>query len=446
VERDAYQTLLDWKCSPRRKPLLLRGARQVGKTWLLKRFGEREYSEIVYLNFEEDPRLAGLFAGSLSPDEVIRNLGLYLGRRLTPGPDTLFIFDEVQACAPALTSLEYFLEEAPEAHVAAAGSLLDLRVGRATSFPVGKVELVDLQPMSFLEFLDAVGESGLREMIDARADLQPLPEPLHDKLIALLKTYYFMGGMPEAVMCHTGGGSTDAVRKIQNDILRCYHFDFVKYAAPHDIPRLSLVWASIPLHLARENKKFVYAAVQPGARAREYENAIAWLVDAGLVHKALRVSTVRRPLQAVASTSVFKLYALDVGLLCAMAHLSASTLVDGDRLFSEFRGSLTESYVAQQLMAQGVPGLHYWASPGGRAELDFLVEREGDIYPLEVKAVINPRSKSLQSFDKRVSPPALCRTNLLNMRRDGRFDNYPLYAVSRFPALSSLERATSPRS
>jgi len=437
VRRDAYHELLDWQGSPRRKPLLLRGARQVGKTWLLKAFGAREYAQTVYLNFEEDPGLGGLFAGSLSPKDVLRNLGLYLGRRLAPGPGTLFVFDEVQACARALSSLKYFQEQAPEAHVAAAGSLLGIRVARETSFPVGKVDLVDLHPLSFLEFLDAHGESGLRELIEEQRELLPFPEPLHEKLVDLLKRYYFAGGMPEAVACHADEGDTGAVRRIQDDILRGYHLDFAKYAAPHDIPKLSLVWESIPAHLARENKKFVWAAVRSGARAREYENAIAWLVDAGLVHKVFRVSTVRLPLRAVASQGAFKLYALDVGLLGALTRLPASALVEGNRLFTEFRGSLVESYVAQQLVQRGVHELYYWASPGGRAELDFVVAHDGDVWPLEVKAGVNPRSKSLRSFDERFSPPVLSRANLLNLRRDGRICNYPLYAVTRFPELGA---------
>ncbi len=437
MKRDVYDRLLDWKSSPRRKPLLLRGARQVGKTWLLKRFGEQEYAETVYLNFEEDPRLGGLFAGALSPANVLRNVGLYLGRTLSPGPETLFVFDEVQASAEALTSLKYFQEQAPRVHIAAAGSLLGIRVGRRTSFPVGKIDFIDLHPMSFLEFLDAHGETGLRELIESLDRIEPIAEPLHGKLTDLLRRYYFAGGMPEAVACDASAGDAGEVRRIQDAVLRGYHLDFAKYAAPRDIPRLSLVWESIPAHLARENKKFTYATISPGARAREYENAIAWLVDAGLVHRALRVSTVRLPLGSVASHSAFKLYALDVGLLGAMTRLPSSALVEGNRLFTEFRGALVESYVAQQLVQRGDHNLYYWTSSGGQAELDFVLAFDGDVYPLEVKAGVNPRSKSLRSFDERFSPPVLSRSTLLNLRRDGRIDNYPLYAVARFPELGA---------
>lgn len=438
MERDAYCQLVDWKRSGRRKPLLLRGARQVGKTWLLKRFGEREYDDLVYLNFEENPALAGLFEGALSPSAILRNLGLYLGRTIAPGAKTLLVFDEVQVSARALTSLKYFREEAPDVHIAAAGSLLGIRIGRESSFPVGQVDFVELHPMTFFEFLDAHGQSGLRRMLEGLERMEPIAQALHDKLLGMLRRYYLVGGMPEAVACDAGGGDPDEVRRIQQAVLRGYHFDFAKYAAPRDIPKLSLVWESIPTHLAKDNKKFVYSTISAGARAREYENAIAWLVDAGLVHKVRRVETARVPLAAVAAPNAFKLYGLDVGLLCAMTRLPGSALVDGNRLFTEFRGALVESYVAQQLAATIQGGLHYWTSPGGgQAEVDFVVEHDGEVLPLEVKAGVNPRSKSLRSYDDRYSPPRLSRSSLLNLRRDGRIDNYPLYAVTRFPRLGA---------
>ena len=433
MDRDLYPHLLAWKRSPRRKPLLLKGARQVGKTWILKAFAQREYQDSIYLNFEEDPRIGGLFEDRLSPEALLRNIGLYLGTRIEPGPRTLLIFDEVQACAGALNSLKYFFEHAPQVPVAAAGSLLGIRLGRTQSFPVGKVDMLDLRPLSFLEFLDAHGESGLRELIASKRDFTPFPEPLHARLNDLLKLYYFVGGMPEAVDCHAQERDLAAVRKIQRDILNGYQLDFAKHASPSDIPKLSLVWESIPVHLARENKKFMFSAIRRSARGREYENAIAWLSDAGLIRKAFRVSTARLPLRAYARPNIFKVYALDVGLLCAMTRLPPSVLIEGDRLFREFRGALVENYVAQQLVQGGAAALHYWASDGGRAELDFLHEQAGAVLPLEVKAGLNPRSKSLRSYDQQFGPPSLSRTNLLNLRRDGRILNYPLYAISRFP-------------
>lgn len=434
MQRELVGELTAWQRAERRKPLLLRGARQVGKTWLLKDFAERAFPEHLYLNFEEDPPLSGLFEDRLSSELLLRNLSLYTGR--TIGPETLLIFDEIQVSAGALNSLKYFAEQAPQQPVAAAGSLLGIRLARTASFPVGKVHLLDLWPMTFLEFLDAVGESGLRELIADTDQLAPYPDPIHAKLVELLKLYYFVGGMPEAVACHADGGEPSDIRKIQHDVLRGYHSDFAKYAAPADIPKLSLVWESIPSHLARENKKFTFSAIRKSARAREYENAIAWLHDAGFIHKAFRVTTAKLPLKAYARTDMFKVYAHDVGLLCAMTGLPASVLVERNRLFEEFRGALVENYVAQQLVALGARALYYWTSKGGRAELDFIEERGGHIHPLEVKAGVNPRSKSLRAFDDQFAPPRLSRANLLNLRRDGRICNYPLYAVSLFPDVS----------
>ena len=439
MRRDLDSRLTEWRLSEGRKPLLLRGARQVGKTWALRAFAAREYERSLYLNFEEDPGLAGLFAGRLSPEVVLRNLELYTGTRVEAG--TLLILDEVQACAEALNSLKYFAEHAPEVHVCAAGSLLRVRLGRMKSFPVGKVQMLDLGPMTFLEWLDARGEGGLRELIEGLEVFGSVPEPVHDRLIGLLGEYYFVGGMPEAVELYSRTRDVDGVRRVQRDILRGYELDFAKYASPTDIPKLSLVWGSVPAHLARENKKFMFSTVRKGARAREYENAIAWLADAGLIRRAFSVRVVRLPLAGYARRDIFKVYPLDVGLLCAMVKLPASVLVEGNRLFVEFRGSLVESYVAQQLVAAGEEDLFYWTSPGGRAELDFVVERDAQVFPLEVKAGLNLKSKSLRSFDDQFGPPVLSRANLLNLKADGRTRNYPLYAVSRFPGLDSQSQA-----
>lgn len=435
MKRDVYTGLLAWKAAPRRKPLVLTGARQVGKTWLLKEFAGREYVESHYLNFEADPRLDELFSDRLTPDAVIRNLSLYLGCEISE--DALLILDEIQVSNNALNALKYFAEETPHRHVAAAGSLLGLRLSGSKSFPVGKVRLFDLHPMSFLEFLEAHGETGLRELIESVPELSPIPGPIHDKLVGLLKNYYFVGGMPEAVRTHAESGDLEAVRAVQHDIVRAYSLDFAKYAPPRESPKLSLVWESIPSHLARENKKFMFSTVRKGARAREYEDALTWLADAGLVHKVFCVSTPGLPLRGYARTNVFKIYALDVGLFCAMTRLPSSVLIDGARLFEEFHGALVENYVVQQLAHAGHEALYYWKSEKSQAEVDLVCERGGNLFPLEVKAGINPRSKSLRSFDERFAPPALSRTNLLNMKADGRTRNYPLYAVSRFPTLSS---------
>jgi len=430
MERTLYADLVQWKSSPRRKPLLLRGARQTGKTFLLRQFGDREYERIVYCNFEEDPALDGFFHRDLDPHRIVAELSLYKGLDIEPDRH-LIIFDEVQASNRALTSLKYFQELAEGYHVAAAGSLLGIRMSRPGSFPVGKVNFLDLHPMSFLEFLRAMGKQRYAKLLLGLTEPEPLPDAIHSDMISLLRTYYFVGGMPEAVGNHVDAGDTRITRQIQNEILDSYLLDFAKHAPAMDIPKLGLIWDSIPRHLAKENKKFMFSAVKKGARAREYENALRWLQDAGLVHFCYAVSSSRFPLKHYADRSIFKVYALDVGLLGAMARTPAEITVQGDRLFTEYRGALAENYVAQELVAGGQPDLYYWRSSGGRAELDFLYEIGRTVVPLEVKAGLSRTSKSLRSYDQQFAPEMLVRSNLLNLKKDGKICNIPLYAVSR---------------
>jgi hypothetical protein len=433
MKRDIYAKLLQWKTSPHRKPLMLRGARQTGKTFILKEFGAAEYERVHYFNFERQAELNGFFTRDLNPQRILGDLSLYQKREIRPEKD-LVIFDEIQASNLALNSLKYFQEEAGSIHMAAAGSLLGIRMSSPGSFPVGKVDFLDLYPMTVPEFLDAVGESRYRRLLEEKEDLAPLPEAFHNDLLDLLRRYYFVGGMPEAVQVYCDDGDLDGVRQVQRNILDAYTLDFAKHAPVYDIPRLSQIWQSIPSHLARENKKFIFSAVYPSARARNYEDALSWLENAGLVHRAYCVEIPRHPLKACVDQGSFKVYALDVGLLGALAETPIGILMQGDPLFSGYQGAFVESFVAQQIRASlGLP-LYYWRSAGKKAELDFLLQTGADILPLEVKAGVNPKSKSLRSYDEQFSPPLLVRTTLLNLRRDGRILNVPLYAAFRLPA------------
>ena len=349
----------------------------------------------------------------------------------------LVIFDEIQVSNHALNSLKYFAEQKNDVHIAAAGSLPGLKLSGPGSFPVGKVNFLNLCPMTFLEFLDAMEESRYRQVLKDVDSLIPLAEAFHSHLIDMLHRYYFVGGMPEAVKTFAETGNARETREIQEEIIKSYVFDFAKHAPAADIPKLTLIWESIPKHLARENKKFVFSAIRKGARAREYENAFKWLEDTGLIHLANAVETVKHPLKHYANTGCFKVYALDVGLLGAMAKSPVELLAQGERLFNEYEGAFVENYVAQQLVSHFHQQLYYWRSKGGRAELDFLFESQGNICPLEVKAGINPRSKSLKSYDLQFKPDQLMRTNLLNFKKDGKIYNLPLYAVSLLPEFIS---------
>lgn len=434
MKRDLYNALLAWKSSPRRKPLVLRGVRQSGKTWILKQFAKKEFPDFVYLNFEEDQDLHDFFSHKLDPARIIESLALYSGKPIKP-ESTLILFDEIQASPQALYSLKYFCEEANDYYIAAAGSLLGIRISGKRSFPVGKVNFLDLHPLSFMEFLDALDHSSWRQHIESLDEFTPLPEPLHRELIDLLKRYYVVGGMPEVVDHYARNRELTEVRAVQREILDAYTLDFSKHASSFEIPKISMIWKSIPGQLAKENKKFRYVEVAANARTREYENAMEWLVDAGMVFRSCRVTVPRIPLSGYVKHGFFKLYLADVGLLGAMAGLPVDAVVKGHRLFTEFHGALVENYTAQQLTANHEESLFYWSNQG-RAEVDFLVERDGEIYPLEVKAGVSAKSKSLKVFDAKFKPTILSRATLLNLKGEERINNYPLYAISLFPFLS----------
>jgi predicted AAA+ superfamily ATPase len=432
MKRDIYAKLLAWKSSSRRKPLLLQGARQTGKTFILKEFGRNEYGNFVYCNFEEDPSLGQFFQRDLNPARILSELSIYKNLEIRPEAN-LIIFDEIQVSNRALNSLKYFAEQENDFHIAAAGSLLGVKLSGPGSFPVGKVNFLHLYPMTFMEFLDGMGEFRYRKLLENVDKIIPLAEAFHSHLIDLLRRYYFVGGMPEAVKHFAETGNGRETREIQEEIIKSYIFDFAKHAPAADIPKLTLIWDSIPKHLARENKKFVFSAIKKGARARAYENALIWLDDTGLIYRVSAVETDKRPLIHYANTGCFKVYALDVGLLGAMARSPVELLALGERLFNEYEGAFVENYVAQQLVSHFLQPLYYWRSKGGKAELDFLFEFEGKIFPLEVKAGINPKSKSLQSYDLQFQPALLARTNLLNFKKDGKICNLPLYAISLLP-------------
>jgi len=437
MKRDIYAKLVKWKSSLRRKPLLLQGARQTGKTFTLKEFGHNEYESVVYCNFEEDSGLDQLFQRDLNPDRILAELSIYMNLEIQPGAD-LVIFDEIQVSNRALNSLKYFAEQRSDVHIAAAGSLLGVKLSGPGSFPVGKVNFSHLYPLTFLEFLDARGESRYRKLLENIDALIPLNEAFHSDLIDLLRSYYFVGGMPEAVRHFAETGNGRETREIQEEIVKSYVLDFAKHAPAVDIPKLTQIWDSIPKHLARENKKFVFSAVRKGARARAYDNALTWLEDAGLIQRTYAVETGKHPLKYYADSGCFKVFALDVGLLGAVARSPVELMVQGERLFNEYEGAFVENYVAQQLISHFHQRLYYWRSKGGKAELDFLCEFGDRICPLEVKAGINLKSKSLKSYDLQFQPARLMRTNLLNFKKDGKICNLPLYAISLLPRFISV--------
>ena len=431
MKRDIHQLLNEWKQSNRRKPLVLNGARQVGKTYSLKHFGQTNYKKVAYLNFEKDEKLGQYFEGTLDPKQLIRILSIHTEVEIEPHK-TLLILDEIQECPKALNSLKYFCEEANEYHVVAAGSLLGVKTAGEKGFPVGKVNFLHMYPLTFFEFLNALGQDKTRLFLEDYSTYLPIPNPMHEKLIGLLKLYFFVGGMPEAVAEYAKNEKLNVVREIQEEILNAYEKDFAKHAPPHEIMKITTVWKQVHRQLAKENKKFIFSAIRKSARGRDYEDAIQWLSDAGLIHKSHLVESPKFPLSAYADNNTFKIFLADVGLLGAQSNLSPQTIIDGDLLFTEFKGALTENYVAQELIANKHKNPYYWTSEG-TAEIDFLIEEDHAIYPLEVKAGANQKKKSLLVYNQKYAPAKLIRTTTMNLKHDGNIYNYPLYLISKFP-------------
>lgn len=427
MRRTALGFLQKWKQKKTRKPLIIRGARQVGKTWLMKEFAKNEYENFAYINFEDNQQLKTLFLNDFDIPRIL--LAIQIATGIKPEPNkTLIIFDEIQEAERALTSLKYFRENAPEYHVVAAGSLLGIALHENTSFPVGKVEFLDLYPLSFTEFLEALGEHDLNNLIQTQQWI--MINTFKTKYIELLKQYYYVGGMPEVVSNYVINQDFSEVRQTQQQILNSYEQDFSKHAPTDVVPRIRMVWNSVPAQLSKENRKFIYGLIKQGARAKEFELALAWLMDCGLIHKINRVSKPALPLKAYEDMGAFKLYLLDIGLLGAMANLDVKTLLDGNLIFIEFKGALTEQYVLQQLVTDEEISIFYWSSEKSDGEIDLLIQYKNEVVPIEVKAAENLQAKSLRAFIEKNKSKMAIRTSMSDFREETWLTNIPLYAIN----------------
>ena len=432
MKRSKMFKLVEWKNSPSRKPLIIRGARQVGKTWLMKEFGRIHYQQTVYVNLEQNKRLNSIFTDDFSIGRIIIALQAESGLTIE-AENTLLIFDEIQAIPEAITALKYFNENASEYHVVAAGSLLGVALHAHISFPVGKVDFMDLYPFSFGEFLHANGQSALVEILGGHD--WKLITAYKSKFIEFLRYYYYVGGMPEAVSTFLTDHNFIEVRRIQNQLLRAYEQDFSKHAPLEIVPRLGMVWNSIPAQLSKENRKFVYGLIKKGSRARDFELAIAWLKDCGQIYKVSRVNKGALPLKAYEDGNAFKLFMVDVGLLSAMCDIDARTLLEGNLIFTEFKGALTEQYVYQQLLNNDEYKVNYWSLEQSKAEVDFVVQYKGLVVPIEVKAEENLQAKSLKIYHEKYHPKRSIRVSMADYREQDWMVNLPLYAVSELTVL-----------
>lgn len=435
--RAAIEKLLMWKEKSTRKPMIIEGARQVGKTWLMKEFGKQYYSDTIYINFDSNIRMAELFSSDLDTKRLIMGLELYAGRKINT-KDTLIIFDEIQEVPRALTSLKYFCEDAPEYQIVCAGSLLGIALHEGTSFPVGKVEFLQLYPLSFMEFLMATGKERFVELLENQ-DYE-MVTTFKQTYIDALKQYYYIGGMPEVVQNFVENSDLNVVREIQQRILIAYEQDFSKHAPNEIVPKIRMIWNSIPSQLAKENKKFIYGLVREGARAKDYETAIMWLSDCGLIHKISRVNAAGIPLKAYEDLKAFKLFFVDVGLLGCLVGLGQKILLDGNDLFVEFKGALTEQYVCQQFKTIDNLSVFYYTNDRGSCEIDFVVNTSERIIPVEVKAEVNLRAKSLKVFHEKYKPEISVRTSMADYKKEDWLVNLPLYAISQIDELPRLTR------
>lgn len=424
--RYKIEELKSWKTKKNRKPLIIKGARQVGKTWLMKEFGKQEYTQTLYVNFEKDSSLRNLFSGTIDIKQILSGLQIITGFKAVPN-DTLIILDEIQVVPEALTYLKYFYEDAPDYHIIAAGSLLGVSMHSSVSYPVGKVDLMNLYPLTFHEYLIASGNGSLVDIIKDKNT--PLIKSLKEKAVLLLRQYYFVGGMPEIVQNFLTENDYHEARDIQRTLLNNYEQDFSKYAPVELLPRIRMVWNSVPAQLAKENRKFIYGLLKKGARAKEFELAIQWLEDSGLIYKLHRVTKPGIPLKSYEDFTAFKIFMVDTGLLGCMANLDIKSLVEGNRLFSEFKGAISEQFVMQQLLSYEDISLFYWSAEGAKSEVDFVFQKDNEIYPLEVKAEENLKSKSLQTFARKYNPPVSYRTSLSDYREQDWMINIPLFAI-----------------
>lgn len=428
MKRLIMSKLLAWKNSPYRKPLILKGVRQVGKTWILKEFGKLNYKNIAYFNFDENKEYKQFFETTKNVERILQNLMLASGQKIEP-ENTLIIFDEVQDCPEVINSMKYFYENAPQYHVACAGSLLGITLAKPSSFPVGKVNFMQINPMNFTEFLLANGDENLVKFIEQIDRIASIPDAFFNPLYEKLKMYYVTGGMPESVLMWAKARDVNAMQETLFEIITAYERDFAKHPNVSEFPKISMIWNSIPSQLARENKKFLYKVVKNGARAREYEDALQWLVSAQLVYKIYRNTAPNLPIAAYDDVSAFKIYLADVGLLRRLAQLAPTAFVEGNRLFTEFKGALTENYVLQALLTQFEVTPRYWSQTNLPYEVDFLIQRENDIFPIEVKSEANINSKSLKKF-KELFPNQTklrIRFSLNNLKLDDDMLNIPLF-------------------
>ena len=428
MKRLAMNNLAAWKESLYRKPLIVKGVRQVGKTWLLKEFGRQFYYNTAYFNFDENPEYREFFAKTKDVKRIIPNLAMAGGQEILPGK-TLIVFDEIQDCPEVINSLKYFCENAPEYHVASAGSLLGITLSKPSSFPVGKVDFLSIYPMNFQEFLTATGSENLADYLNSIDQIEPLPDAFFNPLAEKLKMYYITGGMPEVVRLWIETQSVGQIQSALQNILNAYERDFMKHPEPKEFPKISRVWNSLPSQLARENKKFLYNVIKEGARAREYEDALEWLVNAALAYKIFRISSPGLPMTGYEDLSAFKIYLADVGLLRRLAKLDPVAFREGNRLFTEFKGALTENFVLQSLVPQFDAAPHYWSRINPSYEVDFVIQRENDIIPVEVKSDTNIKSRSLKKYAETYAEQTKLRVrfSMSNLRMDDGVLNIPLF-------------------
>lgn len=426
MQRIFLSNLKQWKDSKNRKPLIIQGTRQVGKTWVMKEFGKTCFEKTVYINFENNPRIKNIFEQDFDIKRIILLISAETGITIE-AKNTLLIFDEIQECPRALTSLKYFYEEQSDYAIVCAGSFLGIALHSGTSFPVGKVDFLTLYPLSFREFLLALNEDALVQLLDIHD--QMMIKALKSKFIRRLKEYYFVGGMPEAVLSFIEENDFNKVRSVQKNLLNYYEQDFSKHAPINQVPRLNLVWNSIPKQLSKENKKFVYGLLRTGARAKDFEIALLWLKDCRLIHIVHNVSKPHYPLKSYEELDAFKIYLFDIGLLCAMGDIDVKSVVDENTFFTEFKGSLTEQFVLQELRANYDFLLYYYTTPNSSGEIDFLTQIENKIIPIEVKASENLQSKSLKAFHQKWNNEISVRTSLSDFRKDDWLTNIPLYEI-----------------
>ncbi len=427
MRRELYHNLIEWKKNTRRKPLLLQGARQVGKTWLIEHFGKKEYTNYIYVNFEETPEAKSIFSADLIPQKIIENIGLWKNIKINK-TDTLIFFDEIQLCPEAITSLKYFQEKAPEYHVIAAGSLLGVSLGKSTGFPVGKVNFLTLYPLSFKEFLMALNEDLLVERLTLHQTEKSIPEIVHTKLIDYFKMYLFLGGMPEVIRDYIENKDIKGARQIQLEILKSYHRDFSKYANPFEALKIAAIWDSVPSQLAKENKKFKFSLIHDKARSNTYELAIEWLKKAGLLYLVYQLKVAKFPLAGYADLSKFKIFSLDTGLLGAMLNISSEIIIKPDSLFTEYNGAFIENYVCSELKRMTEEEIYYWTSDR-EAEVDFIIHYQDEIVPIEVKSGLSKDLKSLRIFEEKFKSKRIIRISPRIFVKHDSFINIPLYGI-----------------